>query len=661
MTLTAMRRANVHTASKFVAASDAPVLERVFADYICDGVADDVQIAAAYSDLGPASSLTNAGAEDGDTTGWTGGTGVTLTANTAAAQNGTYGFKIVTDGARADNAELMYQDLDSYTSWQGKTIFLIVWLSRYSGAKGVKAQINDGVSTTSSAAITSSTPTRVLVKHVVDSAATRVRIRILLNGAESAANTFYIDEFATWGTGGRIQLSSGRFLTAAVINPAANITLEGQGKGKSIIQITGVNSNVFTLPVNTHYTGFKNLTIHGDKTNAPSKDGLSIYNPCHFGVVENVEFMETGDDGIDTGNQPVLGANVANQHWSFKGLSFVNCGGASMSANHNEFCSYEDFDTLDTSGIGSYTGDGFVWDGCRNITISHFQVYGVGGHGLRWFKNTDVLGSNRFCKDVVVNDCVVDTNGWDSAAKDCFKLDHVTELTASNLVGKNCQNYGVRETSGSDNNIIDGSCHFYDNFSGNMLLVGANTIRLSTEDRVYIATNISAAGTSVRAAITATGSAQEITSSITNPDIPRVVRISHTDGSGTGNGGGKTITIYGTDTNDRTVSNAILTTLGTTTVGVVAFKTVTQIDVPANLPTNDTVAVQLDRPIGLPDAFIAQSDVYFVERAAASTALVPEAVGTVSIANRTVYQSGLSGAETLRIHYHAIKARTWDT
>lgn len=101
---------------------------------------------------------------------------------------------------------------------------------------------------------------------------------------------------------------------------------------------------------------------------------------------------------------------------------------------------------------------------------------------------------------------------------------------------------------------------------------------------------------SVHAAITlpATGTTT-ITTEITNPDVPRNVTIKGNVAGITGN-----VVITGTNVLDAVITETIALNAATEVLGTKAFKTVTQIVVPARNAGGDTVSVGIGKVIGLP-------------------------------------------------------------
>ena len=104
-----------------------------------------------------------------------------------------------------------------------------------------------------------------------------------------------------------------------------------------------------------------------------------------------------------------------------------------------------------------------------------------------------------------------------------------------------------------------------------------------------------AGNTNIHAAVTLGASAQDVNTSITNPDVPRVARIKGNAGGITGN-----VVITGTDILDQAVTDTIALNGSSAVDGTVAFKTITNINMPAKTNSSgDTVSVGFGAALGL--------------------------------------------------------------
>lgn len=110
----------------------------------------------------------------------------------------------------------------------------------------------------------------------------------------------------------------------------------------------------------------------------------------------------------------------------------------------------------------------------------------------------------------------------------------------------------------------------------------------------------------VHAAITGTGAEQEITTGITNPDVPRNASIKTTNvSSPSGN-------VKITGINDKGVSaeEDITIITGSTAYGNVAWSTISKITVPAGVSSDDSVTIGMSDKLGLGISIVSAGDVF---------------------------------------------------
>jgi len=115
----------------------------------------------------------------------------------------------------------------------------------------------------------------------------------------------------------------------------------------------------------------------------------------------------------------------------------------------------------------------------------------------------------------------------------------------------------------------------------------------------------------IHAGITGTGAEQEITTNITNPDVPRNISVTVTNnGSPSGN-----VTITGVDAKGNSITEDITLVPGGTAYGDKAFATISKITVPATVNGGgaDTVTVGIGDKLGLSNIIYETSDVYKIK------------------------------------------------
>ena len=132
--------------------------------------------------------------------------------------------------------------------------------------------------------------------------------------------------------------------------------------------------------------------------------------------------------------------------------------------------------------------------------------------------------------------------------------------------------------------------HFKSHISAVAGISGACAVRTQTWEAPA-----AAATDAIHAAITLPDSGTlEVTTGITNPDVPRVVSITGNAAGITGN-----VVIDGTDINDKEIQDTIIAADTTTVDGIKAFKTVTKITVPVKTTAGDTIAIGISAKLGL--------------------------------------------------------------
>ena len=121
----------------------------------------------------------------------------------------------------------------------------------------------------------------------------------------------------------------------------------------------------------------------------------------------------------------------------------------------------------------------------------------------------------------------------------------------------------------------------------------------------YSTTPVLGTAVYVHAAITLGAAAADVTTAITNPDVPRVLSVKGNAGGITGN-----VVITGTDFAGNAITDTIALSAASEVSGIYAFATVTNIHVPVKTNgSGDTVSVGVQNKIGyqvaIPNASLA--------------------------------------------------------
>ena len=133
----------------------------------------------------------------------------------------------------------------------------------------------------------------------------------------------------------------------------------------------------------------------------------------------------------------------------------------------------------------------------------------------------------------------------------------------------------------------------------NVSAIGLNTaVRALTDATIIkfsVADPAAASATAIHAAVTlADGATTKVTTEITDPDYPRTLSITGSASGITGD-----VVIAGTNYSDEAISDTIASSGSSTVNGVKAFKTITDITLPARNAESDTISIGTTVYLGL--------------------------------------------------------------
>lgn len=163
----------------------------------------------------------------------------------------------------------------------------------------------------------------------------------------------------------------------------------------------------------------------------------------------------------------------------------------------------------------------------------------------------------------------------------------------------------------------------------------------------YSSAPAAVSATAVHAAIAMTAAPQNITTAITNPDVPRTVTIK---GNAVGIAGNVVIT--GTNVAGATITDTIALNGSTEVEGIKAFKTVTNIALPAETHAGtDTVSVGIAKKLGL-DHIVANAALLLVKLFDGSTDSGTLAVDADEVEKNLFALNGTpNGAKLVDLYY----------
>ena len=158
--------------------------------------------------------------------------------------------------------------------------------------------------------------------------------------------------------------------------------------------------------------------------------------------------------------------------------------------------------------------------------------------------------------------------------------------------------------------------------------------------------------TGCHAAYTSTASAGVLTTGITQPTCAR--NVTATAGGTAGDIKAISVTVTGTDINDETISE-VLPAFTADTAGIVvgskAFKTVTQIDVPAHDGTGATTAIGYGDKLGLSNYLLHNTCLFTSLNGVVESTAATLATSLTSLSNNTIdLHSALNGTAVQTIY-----------
>lgn len=455
-------------------------------------------------------------------------------------------------------------------------------------------------------------------------------------------------------TGGVIALLKGTFNISAQISiTATSVTLEGAGDGASglhgvtkLIQSPGSNLSYMIYASGTN-TRLRNFLVDGNKGNNPAAGyaigimGGGVRNP----VVQDVAILNSNDTGLLWKcNGYAMG--VYSEYSNHSGFELANgCDSATFvrcSGTGNGMYGWELVSAINNAFFGCVASQNELsgWDirdqaNHNTIVAAYTSKASRYGYVLTNSDGNKILGG-------IIKDCgrssdnsfdgiFFQTNSCNNKVigVDFFKEDEPEDLR-----------YGINVSDvGSINNIFDNNT-IEDYGTAPINDLGAFNKTYTFHSGIFMDT-LAASANAVHAAITGTGAEQEITTAITNPDVPRNISITNSANS-TGD-----VRIDGVDAKGNTISDTITIVTGGIAYGLVAFATMSKITIPATVANPDTIEVGISDKLGLSNIIYANGDVYKVK---VNNADDPT-IGTINTTYHTVDCAAINAADNITIWY----------
>jgi len=233
--------------------------------------------------------------------------------------------------------------------------------------------------------------------------------------------------------------------------------------------------------------------------------------------------------------------------------------------------------------------------GGSSIQIIGNRIYGQGEEPIYLSGVTDSICSNNRVKS--------------HSTYDAITLKNVQRTIVSGNYISDAK-YAIDETGDCNNNIIRNNIG-HSIYTSPYFNLQDDDLSRANEYHVDCFQNLQAASTTyIHAAITGTGAEQEVTTGITSPDVPRNVSITTTNNASPSGD----VTIEGIDAKGNSIVENITIVPGGTAYGDKAFAKVTKIILPAGVSTSDTVSVGISDKLGLSNVIYETGDIYKVKR-----------------------------------------------
>jgi len=222
---------------------------------------------------------------------------------------------------------------------------------------------------------------------------------------------------------------------------------------------------------------------------------------------------------------------------------------------------------------------------------------------------TDGLHLNRACDNgTVISNCTFIGNSEDSVdvSSDIYIYSNKGVLISNCFFDGECKaKHGVFVDSLADDVLIRG-CKFMNHSSSHI----SDDYNKAIYTEQYYDTHMAVLVENdnyVHSAISGTGTEQEITEQITNPDVPRNITVTTDSSNGI-------ITVWGIDAHGRFCSEVIEISASGTVQGMIAFATIDKITISKKINTTEAVEIGIGCKIGLSNTINEADDVFKVKK-----------------------------------------------
>jgi hypothetical protein len=404
-------------------------------------------------------------------------------------------------------------------------------------------------------------------------------------------------------------------------------------KLKDGIDINGGGANGFaaTLNLTGNNISIRNIHFDNNYANILANFNIAIWHGTDAAAGKGVEishnFFENNSKWATYGDGGGSFWNVHHNTIGTMGIGFHN-GPSYSEIAHNVI------------GYGSNCETAVFLDGLRDVIVSENIIVRPSVQGIYLYDAVNyctIANNHIFGRTGPMAVCGVNiaTKGVESSV--CEYNDIHNNVMTSEV---NSMHYGVRLADAYVRNTIIKDNTFSGFLYNTILDIGTGTIYHKSFSDLFMDVVVASIN-AVHAAITGTGAEQEITTVITNPDVPRNVSITNSANS-TGD-----VIITGVDTKGNSVTDTITIVTGGIAYGVVAFATVSKIAIPSTVANPDTIEVGISDTLGLSHVLYASGDVYKVK---VNNADDPT-IGPVNTTYGTVDCATINAADDITIWY----------
>ena len=472
--------------------------------------------------------------------------------------------------------------------------------------------------------------------------------------------------------GGKIILLEGIFdLTSQIHITDDHVTLEGQGHGTMLRIQAGFSSGQLIYLDAAHYSNLKDFYIYGSSISGKIAIQSNLSN---YITIERINIVDTGSVDtysihINDGIKPYIsncyihnssGICVYRNYGSIITGCFVEnalkdgircCYNSDITVSNNYvkgcqnirgilLCSGKNQKAIGNTLVDNQLAIGGFYAESQGVIVSNNIFIGdgtfngvraIGTHTVNHTNMDYLIEGNIFYNHTI--GVLVDPEQGSPAGvirRVSIKNNKFVSCATGVFVNKPTE---VFDTVIESNDFNDCATPIYDNGTNTKYFNGAFGLFMDI---------LVASGNHVHAAITGTGAEQEITTAITNPDVPRNISITNSANS-TGD-----VEIDGIDAKGNSVSDTITIVTGGIAYGVVAFATVSKITIPSTVANPDTITVGISDKLGLSNIIYASGDVYKVK---VNNADDPT-IGTVNTTYDTVDCAVINAGDDITIWYN---------